>query len=81
MTKRPHHELQRASGCNTSHAEFILSKMEAAASCDGQAHHCIAGKWLSIFRDEAGELAYNWQGGYPTSAVSRRAALSVLVHA
>jgi hypothetical protein len=74
--KRPHSE-----NCDTSHAEFILSRMEAAARAgDANKASCnIAGKWLSVFIRDDGSMAYGWQGGYPSWVVSREVALSVLV--
>jgi hypothetical protein len=79
--KRPHHSMSRADNCDKSHAEFALSMMEAAAFLNraDDAAVAINGKWLSVFvRD--GKLVYNWQGGYPTSTVTRETAISVLVY-
>jgi hypothetical protein len=79
MTKRQPHEFQRPIGCDTSYANGLLTGMEAAARAgnDDKAARIIACKWLSVFILD-GELAYNWQGGYPTNIVSRATALSVL---
>lgn len=80
--KRPCHELRRADDCGTAHADFALCQMEDAArrGDTDNAARLIRGKWLSVFC-VGGELAYNWQGGYPAHVVSRETALSVLVHA
>jgi hypothetical protein len=82
MTKRQPHELQRPVDCNTDYADGLLIGMEAAARAgneNGRAR-IIACKWLAVFLKD-GELAYNWQGGYPTNIVSRATALSVLARA
>jgi hypothetical protein len=42
-----------------------------------KAARLVGNKWLSVFVRN-GDLAYNWQGGYPTSNVSRETAISVL---
>ena len=83
MTKRQPHELQRPIDCDTSYANGLLTGMEAAALAgdDNRRARIIACKWLSVFVTDAGELAYNWQGGYPTNIVSRETALSVLARA
>jgi hypothetical protein len=79
--RRPQHSMSRPHDCDKSHAEFALSMMEAAAFLNRRddAAVAISGKWLSVFvRD--GSLMYDWQGGYPTSAITREAAISVLTH-
>lgn len=81
MTKRQPHEFNRI-GQDTSHAESQLRSMEdaARAGTKGAAKvfpDSFGGKWLSVFCKD-GALSYNWQGGYPTSDVSRETAISVL---
>lgn len=81
MTKRQPHEFNRI-GQDTSHAEFQLRSMEdaARAGTKGSAKvfpDSFGGKWLSVFCKD-GALSYDWQGGYPTSNVSRETAISVL---
>ncbi len=81
MTKRQPHEFNRV-GQSTSHAEFQIICMEDAARAGTKGASKVfpdsfGGKWLSVFcRD--GVLSYDWQGGYPTSNVSRDTAISVL---
>ena len=83
MTKRQPHEFSRF-GQDTSHAEGQLRSMESAARAGEKGASKVfpdsfGGKWLSVFcRD--GKLSYNWQGGYPTSNVSRETAVSVLAY-
>lgn len=81
MTKRQPDEFNRI-GQDTSHAEFQLRSMEdaARAGANGNAKvfpDSFGGKWLSVYFKD-GVLIYNWQGGYPTSNVSRETAISVL---
>lgn len=81
MTKRQPHEFNRI-GQDTSHAEFQLRCMEEAARTGSKGASKVfpdsfGGKWLSVFCKD-GALTYNWQGGYPTSNVSRDVAVSVL---
>lgn len=75
-------ELNRPADCSTAYADGLLAHMEAGARCHNtnQAARLIGTHWLSVFVLN-GELAYNWQGGYPTNIVSRDVALSVLVRA
>ncbi|MGM4997793.1 hypothetical protein AB8A05_03945 [Tardiphaga sp. 538_B7_N1_4] len=81
MTKRQPDEFNRI-GQDTSHAESQLRAMEDAAIAGTKGNAKVfpdsfGGKWLSVFCKD-GALCYNWQGGYPTSDVSREAAVSVL---
>jgi hypothetical protein len=81
MTKRQPHEFNRT-GQDTSHAEFQLCSMEDAARAGTKGASKVfpdsfGGKWLQVFCKD-GALSYSWQGGYPTSNVSRETAVAVL---
>jgi hypothetical protein len=83
MTKRQPDEFNRI-GQDTSHADFQLRGMEAAALSGTKGNQkCFpdscGGKWLSVF-NRNGSLGYVWDGGYPTREVSRETAVAVLAY-
>ena len=74
-------ELNRPANIDTSSEDSRLRSMEAAALAGTKGNSRLMGtKWLSVWHKD-GAFIYDWQGGYPTSKISRETAVQVLARA
>jgi hypothetical protein len=76
-------ELNRPANIDTSSENNHLRSMEAAALVGNRngASRLMGTKWFSVFVNADGVFTYDWQGGYPTSKISRETAVQVLARA